>query len=342
MRVLVTGGSGFFGAVLSKLLVERGHSVRVFDLVSGDGRPPEAEFIRGDILDKAAVRGACAGVDWVFHNVAQVPLAKDRDLFWSVNRDGTENLLLAAAEAKARKVVYTSSSAVFGVPERNPVSESMTPRPQEDYGAAKLAGEELCRRPEFSSLEAAVIRPRTILGPGRLGIFSVLFEWVARGRNIPVLGRGDSLYQFVDAADLAEACLLAAQRPGPGTYHCGTDRFGSMRDMLESLCAHAKTGSRVRSIPKAPAVALMRLTSLLGFSPLGAYHSLMYGESFYFDVTKARRELGWRPRRSNAEMIAESFDWYAAHRQAVLTAGAASAHRSAVKPGILDLVSRLL
>lgn len=339
-RVLVAGGAGYLGRALAERLQARGDRVRVFDLSADDGVPCD-EFLQGDVRDADAVKRACADVELVFDAVAQVPLAKDKAAFWSVNRDGTGNLLRAAADARARKFVYVSSSAVYGRPKSNPVTEATPPSPAEDYGAAKLAGETLCREAVKNGLDVAILRPRTILGGGRLGIFQVLFEWVRRGRNVPVLGDGSNRYQFVHVDDLASACLLAADRPGAADYNCGAERFGTMRETLQALCDHARTGSRVRSLPKGLVVPAMRAASALGLSPLGPYHALMYGESLYFDTAKARTELGWTPRYSNAEMITESYDWYLAHR---LDARAASAspHRSGVKSGLLNLVGRFL
>ena len=316
--------------------------MRVFDLSDTDDRPRDVDFVQADIRDAALVAAAVEGCDTVYHCVAQVPLAKDRELFHSVNVRGTENLLRAAREANVRKFIYISSSAVFGAPKSNPVNEETPPTPGEAYGRAKLEGENLCRQYAQRGLDATVIRPRTIMGHGRLGIFQILFEWIRGGYNVPVLGRGDNLYQFVHADDLAEACLLAAARPGPATYHCGAEAYGTMREALENLCAHAKTGSRVRSIPMAPAVGVMKITSALGLSPLGAYHALMYGRSLYFDIGKARQELGWQPRRSTDEMFAQSYDWYLANREKILSAHHASPHRSPVKQGILALVKHLL
>jgi nucleoside-diphosphate-sugar epimerase len=342
--VLITGGSGYFGSLLLRKLHERGHECAVLDINDAADRPHDVEFIRADIRDPEAVFRAMEGRDTVFHNVAQVPLAKDKVLFDSVNRIGTENMLSGALRAGAAKVIYTSSSAVFGVPEKNPVTEDMEPRPQEAYGLAKHRGELICRAYAGKGLDVTVIRPRTILGHGRLGIFQILFEWVRTGYNVPVLGRGDNVYQFVHADDLAEACILASQRSGPATYNCGSDRYGTMRDALEALCRHANTGSCVRSIPMLPAVAAMKVTSALGLSPLGTYHALMYGRSMYFDVTRAQTELGWRPRFSNEEMFCESYDWYFANRERVIRScgGEASHHRSALKQGALGLIKHLL
>ncbi len=339
---LVTGGSGYFGSLLVAKLLERGERVRVFDILDATDRPDRVEFIKGDIRDKQAVKDAVSGASVVHHNVAMVPLAKDKDAFWSVNSNGTLNLLEAARSTGVSKVVYTSSSAVFGVPEQLPVDEYVTPRPAEAYGKAKLAGEEMCWRFADNGLDVSIIRPRTIMGHGRLGIMQILFDWVREGRNIPVFDGGANKYQFVHADDLAEACMLAAERPGPRAYNIGADRFGTMRQTLQSLVDHAGTGSRVRSVPSAPAVAAMKLTSTLGLSPLGAYHSLMYGQDMYFDGSRARTELGWAPRYSNEEMFCESYDWYLQHRDEVLAQTAASHHRSPVKQGILAAVSRLL
>ncbi len=339
---LITGGSGYFGSLLVHKARSRRHTVRVFDLADASDRPADVAFQQGDIRDFSAIAKACEGVDGVFHNVAQVPLAKDKRLFESVNVQGTENLLRTAEQAGVRKLVYTSSSAVFGARGPTPSRRTRRPRPPEPYGKAKYEGERLCRDYASRGLDVSIIRPRTILGHGRLGIFQILFEWIRTGFNVPVLGKGDNVYQFVHADDLAEACLLAAERRGPATYNVGTDRFGTMRDALEALCRHAGTRSRVRPVPMAPAVWSMRVTSWLGISPLGAYHALMYGRSMYFDISRARQDLDWRPRFSNEEMLIESYEWYLHNRQHVLTERGPGHHRSPVKQGILNLVKWVL
>ena len=242
----MTGGSGYFGSILAGMALERGDRVRVFDLNPPVPRPG-IEYIGGDVRDRAAVTAACRGADVVLHNVAQVPLARDRDLFWSVNVTGTANVLLAARDCRVAKVVHTSSSAIFGIPERNPVTEDTPGRPLEAYGKAKLEAELLCRDAAEGGVDVTIVRPRTILGHGRLGIVAVLFEFVAEGAPVYVLGRGDNRYQFVHANDLADACLRAAGREKPAVYNIGAGEFGTMRETLQALVEHAGTGSRVRS-----------------------------------------------------------------------------------------------
>ena len=236
-------------------------------------------------------------------------------------------------------MIYTSSSAVYGVPESNPVTEETVPIPVEEYGRAKLAGETVCWEYARKDLDVSIVRPCTIMGHGRLGIFQILFEWIYQGKNIPVLNDGKNIYQFVHADDFAEACIRASTLKGADAFNCGTDRFGTMREVLEHLCHHADTGSTVKSLPMWPLVTAMKLSSALGISPLGAYHASMYGRSLYFDISTARTRLGWAPRYSNDEMFLESYEWYLTHRRAVLAAtDITSLHRSALGQGVLKLL----
>jgi nucleoside-diphosphate-sugar epimerase len=343
MKALVTGGAGYFGDLLARRLQARGDTIRIFDINRPADLCPGAEAVQGDICDPTAIRAASQDIDVVFHNVAQVPLAKDKRLFWSVNRDGTRNMLEAAFAAKVKKVIYTSSSAVYGVPKSNPVTEQTPPSPMEDYGQAKLAGETLCHEYAARGLDVSIVRPRTIMGHGRLGIFQILFEWIYQGANVPVLNNGTNVYQFVHADDLAEAIVLASQRPGSESYNCGAAKFGTMREVLENLCRVAGTGSKVKSLPMGPMVAAMEISSKAGLSPLGAYHSMMYGRSMYFDIAKSSTQLGWQPRYSNDEMFVESYRWYVQNRDATLKGSdGASHHRSAVKAGALKLLQWII
>lgn len=338
--ILVSGGSGYFGEVVADQALARGDRVRIFDLNPPHAREADVEYVAGDVRDRDALRKAFEGVDVVLNNVAQVPLARDKALFRSVNVVGTANMLLAARDAGVGKVVHTSSSAIFGIPESNPVTEDTPGRPLEAYGQAKLEAEMLCRDAVAAGLDVTIVRPRTILGHGRLGIMAVLFEFVADGAPVFVLGPGDNRYQFVHAEDLADACLRAADRPGPAVYNIGTTEFGTMRETLQALVDHAGTGSEVRSLPVAPARTGMRLLAELGQAPFAPYHWLLYSESLWFDTTRARTELGWESHHSNAQMIVESYDWFLAHRSE-LGAGGKSHHQSPVRPGLLRLLKRL-
>ena len=337
---LVTGGSGYFGSLLVSRLVASGHKVRVLDINDASDRPSDVEFVEGDIRDYSVVRESVQGVDVVFHNVAQVPLAKDRTLLDTVNIDGTRILLDSCVDAGVAKVVHTSSSAVFGVPAANPVMPSTTPRPLEAYGHAKLRAEELCLDTVATHrLDVSIVRPRTILGHGRLGIFGILFDWIADGADPFVLGRGDNRYQFVHAEDLAEACRLAGSVAGPSVFNVGAERFGTMREALENLCRHAGTGSRVRSLPARSTSTAMRAAAALRIAPFAPYHWIMYSKSMWFDTTHVTESLGWQPAWSNDEMFVQSYEWFLANRASTGSLDA-SHHRRSAKQGALGLIKK--
>ncbi len=155
-----------------------------------------------------------------------------------------------------------------------------------------------------------------------------------------VFGGGHNRYQFVHAGDLADAILRASDREGPTTYNIGGDAPSTMRETLQSLVDHAGTGSRVRSLPTGPAAAAMRSLAAGSLVPFAPYHWLLYGESLWFDTTKARTELDWAPRSSNSAMLIESYEWFLEHRASLAQRGG-SHHQSPVPLGLLKVLKRL-
>ena len=307
---LVTGGSGFLGSLIARRLQAEGEEVRILDLWEDKDRTRGIRFFPGDIRDAGAVAQAMRGVGVVHHTAALVPLTKAGRRFWDVNVTGSRLVAEAAVKAGVQTFVHLSSSAVFGVPPACPVTAQSPLRPVEVYGRSKLAAEEavqaVCAAKEISLV---VVRPRTIIGKGRMGIFQILFDWIREHRDVYVIGSGRELLQFVHADDLISACLLAARSGGPGIYHVGARHFGSLREGLEGVIRHAGTGSRVRSLPSLPAVVGLGILDKFGLSPLAPWHYRTLDKSFYFDISPLQR-LGWNPRYSNDEMLRESYDWF--------------------------------
>ncbi len=342
-KALVTGGSGYFGESLVNKLLIKGYDCSVLDI-----NPPsdliidKIKFFKTDIRDYDGVIEATKGVDFVFHNVAQVPLAKNKELFDSVNNVGTMNIVKAASINDCKHLVYTSSSAVFGIPPYNPVNENTPTIPVEEYGQAKLDGEKMCL--EFKNeMNVTIIRPRTILGNGRLGIFQILFEWVYLNQNLPVFDGGNNIYQFVHCDDLSEACINSVEHEETGIFNIGTNDYCSMKETLQTLIIHSKKKSKITSLPSKIIIPLMNIASKLGISPLGPYHSAMYGKSLYFDTSLAEKKLKWFSKYSNKDMIKESYDWYLKNRNDLLTNKTQkSLHKSSVKQGILYIIGKLL
>ena len=341
-RILVTGGTGFLGTALVRRLVEDGHRPRVLDLNSLDQPELEGniEFIKGDVRDEQLVGGACRDVDTVFHLAAAVLPTRGKKNYTSINTGGTRNVLQASLEHQVKQVVHISTSAIFGVPSRLPVTEETELRPMGYYGNAKFDGEQEVKRYRERGLRVAILRPRTIIGTERLGIFHILFDWIKAGKGIPVIGSGNNLFQFVSSRDVVEASLLAAQAGSNEDFNIGAEEFSTVRADLEGLFQHAGSGSRVVSIP-APLVKLtLQVLDLLRLSPLMDWQYKVADKPFYFDISKAKGELGWQPQDSNVKMFTDSYDWYIAnYDDTVSTYG--STHRQAVKQKALRLVRSL-
>tara|TARA_B100001059_G_scaffold149406_2_gene149251 strand:- start:3587 stop:4624 length:1038 start_codon:yes stop_codon:yes gene_type:complete len=342
-KVLITGGAGYFGESLLNKLLEKGYECSVLDInIPDKSILDKINFFKTDIRNYNGVLNASKGIDYIFHNVAQVPLAKDKELFDSVNNIGTMNIVKAAVANGCQHLVYTSSSAVYGIPPHNPVNEMTPTNPVEEYGQAKLDGEKMCLDYK-DKMDITIIRPRTILGNGRLGIFQILFEWVYLNQNLPVFDGGHNIYQFVHCDDLSEACIKSVEEKATGVFNIGTNDYCSMKETLNTLIKHSKKNSKITSLPSKIIVPLMNLSSYLGLSPLGPYHSAMYGNSLYFDTSKAKKELKWSSKNTNQDMIKESYDWYLSNRDELLTnTNQKSLHKSKVKQGILYIIGKFL
>ena len=281
------------------------------------------------------------GVEVVHHNAALVPLTKSGPQFQEVNVEGSRIAAEAAVRAGVRAFVHMSSSAVFGVPVQCPITEASPLRPAEVYGRAKFEGEMAVRQVcEQAGLPLIVIRPRTILGQGRLGIFQILFDWIREGRNVYVIGPGNGLFQFVHALDLMDAYLLALDHGRPGVYNVGAEQFGTLRQALEHLIAYAGSSSKVKSLPAGLTIGSLRVLDLLGLSPLAPWHYLTYHKPFHFDLGKILG-LGWKPRFSNDQMFRESYDWFQANHDQLKARGSGSPHRRPVRQGLLWLLKKL-
>ena len=339
---LVTGGAGFLGSRIARALHSRGERVRVLDILPTADLPAGIEYVRADVVgDHDALQAAAEGAEVVHHTAAMVPLTKAGRRFWQVNVEGTQNMLDAARRARARLFIHVSTSAVFGVPDRCPITDETPLRPVEAYGRAKLEAERRVERAAANGLPCAIIRPRTIIGSGRLGIFQILHEWISEGRKVYVIGDGSQQHQYLHADDIVDFMLLLTEQPKPGIYNLGTDRFGPLRENLEALIRHAGTRARVVGTPVRVAIGALRLLDVLRLSPLAPWHYLTYHKPFHFDISRPMRELGWRPRYGNVDMLIESYDWFLAHRNEATVDDVRSTHRKAVKQGVLWALKHL-
>ena len=261
MLVAISGGAGFLGLHLSRRLVSDGHAVRTLDVAPLDdvGLEGRVEELQGDVRSAVDARRLVAGADVLVHAAAALPIQESRAAIRSVNVDGAAVTFAAALEAGVRRVVLISSTAVYGVPERHPIHEDDPLVGVGHYGESKIDAERLCDAFARRGLETVIVRPKTFLGPERLGVFEILFDWIREGRRIPILGEGTNRYQLLAVEDLCDAVVRCLDADVVGeALNVGAARFGTVREDLEALIAHAGSGSRLRPVPARPAELALR------------------------------------------------------------------------------------
>jgi UDP-glucose 4-epimerase len=344
MRYLVTGGAGFFGSYLVNELAQKGHDVVILDRVIDAELAQRFPFANIDLRQQDKVNKVFVEhgpFDGVFHVAALLAHAiKDkRDLIDS-NTTGTKHIVEVAVAHKTPHFVYTSSNCVVGKPEKQPVHENDPIHPLEIYGISKWHGEQILETYK-DRINITMIRCPTIMAGGRLGLLSILYEFIQEGRKIWVLGDGSNRYQFIAASDLSNAIIRAITHRGFHLYNIGSDNVPTLRELYESVISVAGTNARVASLPRSPAEITMRFLHLLGMSPLGPYHYKMLAESFIFDTTQIKQDLNWKPTRTNTDMLIESYRWYIEHHDEIYHPKVErSAHRQPVKLQALALVKR--
>lgn len=320
--VVVTGGAGMLGQTLARRLAADGTPVRTVDVRRGDELPAAVHQVVGDVRDPAVVEAAVRGASAVVHCVAALP-SYPAEQIRAVTVGGTRAVARAVREAEVPRMVHVSSTAVYGLPDVVPTPEDHPLRPTDAYGRAKVEAEEVCEDLRARGVCVPVLRPKTFLGPGRMGLFSMLFEWAEDGRNFPVLGSGDVRIQMFAVDDLVDAVLAAVRLPAAaagGTVNVGATEFGTLREDFQAVLDAAGHGKRVVSLPVWPTLPALRLLERTGMSPVyGRLLHKLLADS-YVSTDLARQRLGFAPRLSNRDAILRTYDWWRAHRPAAARA----------------------
>lgn len=343
MTFFITGGAGFLGINLVRYLLARGHKVVSYDISSFDyPELSQIHSIRGDIRDKAALAEAMRGSEIVIHTAAALPLYSAKDIR-TTDIVGTRNVLEAAILNGVERVVHISSTAVYGIPDHHPLYEDDRLDGVGEYGKAKIAAEEICVEFRQKGMCVPIIRPKSFIGPERLGVFALFYDWVADGRGFPMIGNGNNRYQLLDVEDLCDAIYLAAtlsQVVANDTFNIGAKEFTTMKEDYQAVLDRAGFGKRVRGFPAAPMIWTLRILEALKLSPLYKWVYETASKDSFVSIEKAERVLGFKPKFSNKQALIRNYEWYLAHRNDFKNESGVS-HRVPWKQGILALAKRL-
>src|SRR5438132_2461097 len=231
MTVFITGGAGFLGINLVRYLLLRGWHITSFDIAPFDY--PERERVRaitGDIRDLPALSSAMRGSDVVVHCAAALP-SYTADAIMSTEVAGTRHVLQAALEHDITRVVHISSTAVYGT-KASGATETSPIEVIGPYAEAKILAEKECEPFRARGMCVPILRPKTFVGPERLGIWSILYDWAHSGSGFPLIGQGHKQYQWLGVEGLSDATRVAVTTNAnqvDDVFHGGPKQFGTLR-----------------------------------------------------------------------------------------------------------------
>jgi len=343
MHVLVTGGAGFLGINLVRSLLRKGHTATSLDLAEFDYPDvcDRVTAIRGDIRNRALVDEAFARIDVVVHGAAALPLYDDKDIF-STDVEGTRNVLAAAASRGIDRIIHISSTAVYGIPDHHPLLESDPLVGVGSYGKAKIQAEQVCLEYRRKGLCVPIIRPKTFVGPERLGVFALLYDWARDGRSFPMIGKGDNRYQLLDVEDLCDAIIICATGDRSAvndTFNIGAKEFMTMKEDYQAVLNEAGFGKRILPFPAGPVILALRGLEFLGLSPLYKWVYETASKDSFVSIEKAERQIGFAPRFSNKDALIRNYRWYLENLSKFQDSTGVS-HRVPWKQGALGVIKR--
>ena len=338
MKFLVTGGAGFLGINLVRYLQFRGHDVVSLDIVKFDYPDMNGKIsvITGDIRNKETVEEAMKGIDVIVHTAAALPLYSAEEIF-STDIEGTKNLLEGAERNKVERFIHISSTAVYGIPDHHPLFEDDKLDGVGPYGKAKIQAEKECDNFRKKGLCVSIIRPKSFVGPERLGVFDLLYDWAYDGKGFPMIGSGNNRYQLLDVEDLCEAILLCAtleKNKVNDTFNIGAKEYTTMKEDYQAVLDSAGFGKKIIGLPEKPTIALLKILSALKLSPLYKWVYETASKDSFVSIEKAERVLGYSPKYSNKDALIKNYKWYKEHKKDFKNTSGVS-HRVPWKQGLL-------
>lgn len=338
----ITGGAGFLGINLIRFLLDKGHKIISYDKDTFDY--PEAskiKAIKGDIRDFEKLKFSMSEADVVIHTAAALPLYSKEDIR-TTDIDGTQNVLKSALEVGISRFVHISSTAVYGIPDHHPLYENDRLEGVGEYGKAKILAENLCEEYRKKGLVVSIIRPKSFVGPERLGVFALFYDWAADGKNFPMIGSGNNRYQLLDVYDLCEAiysCSILPFEKVNDTFNIGAKEFTTMKEDYQAVLDKAGFGKKIIGLPATPLIWTLRILEIFNLSPLYKWVYETASKDSFVSIEKAEKILGFKPRFSNKQALVRNYDWYMSSRDSFSKSSGVT-HRVPWKQGILSIAKK--
>ena len=318
MKVYITGISGFLSINLVRYLLEHNvDQIAGIDLVDFDyPERDKIEFLQGDIRNKEDLKKSMQGADIVVHTAAALPLYSPEDIY-STDIIGTRNVLEQAREYGVKRFIHISSTAVYGVPDHHPLYETDPVDGVGPYGEAKVQAEEICKEFRDDGMCVTIIRPKSFVGPERLGVFALLYDWAATGHGFPMIGSGNNLYQFLDVEDLCQAilsCMTLDEKKVNDTFNIGAAEYRTMREDYQAVLDRAGYGKKIVGFPAGLVIAALKVLEKLNLSPLYPWVYETASKESFVSIEKAQKVLNFKPKYSNKDALLRNYDWYLANK----------------------------
>ena len=342
-KVLITGGAGFLGINLVRHLLSRGYEVASLDVEPFDyPERDRVQIIRGDIRNKAIVDRAIQGVNFVVHTAAALPLYSPEDIY-TTDVEGTRIILDTALRNGVERAIHVSSTAVYGIPDHHPLYETDKLEGVGPYGQAKIQAEMICLEYRAKGLVTPIIRPKSFVGPERLGVFALFYDWALNGHNFPMIGSGNNRYQLLDVEDLCDTIALTLTLPEEqvnDTFNIGAAEFTTMKEDYQAVLDEAGHGKKIIGFPALPAILGLRVLDKLRLSPLYKWVYETASKDSFVSIEKAQAQLGYKPKFSNKEALIRNYRWYLANQAQFENASGVS-HRVPWKQGAIGLLKKV-
>lgn len=339
-KVFITGGAGFLGINLTRFFLDKGYSIVSFDLDGNYNYPekenPNVDVIKGDIRNLEHLSKAMKGCHLVVHAAAALPLYSKEEIY-STDILGTENVLKATMSNNIRRMIMISSTAVYGISTQNPMHENDPLIAVGPYGEAKIKSEDLCLEYREKGLIVPIIRPKTFIGPERLGVFALFYDWAKDGKNFPMIGSGKNKYQFLDVYDLCDVIYKTAILEDSvvnDTFNVGAEHYTTMKEDYQVVLDKAGFGKKIIGFPAAPMIWTLRALEFFHLSPIYKWVYETASKDSFVSIEKAKEKLGFSPVYSNKEALLRNYEWYLNNIEQFTHARGVS-HRVPWKQGIL-------